>query len=155
VRHRAVPDHGFVSPSDFARRQKIIPIAPSALDSQAKAQLAARAALDKQAEDVVVIDLRQLSSVADFFVICTAGSARQTDAILQHVEAALAELRSSVLHTEGANRPVGPPRSSNQETQWVLLDCGDLVVHIFDRTTREFYRLEDLWADAPRVPVPG
>lgn len=102
----------------------------------------------------MILDLRTLSSVADFFVMCTAGSPPQMEAILRQVEAALAEHGSMVLHTEGAARSPGSSRVPGHDSQWVLIDCGALVVHVFDRATREFYRLEDLWADAPRLPLP-
>lgn len=121
-------------------------------DSQAAALLAARAALDKHAEGVVVMDLRTLSSITDFFVICTAESSRQLSALKDHIEAVLHQHGTSVWHTEGTAVPSGvsplmPP------SQWVLMDCGDVVVHLFDPHGRNFYRLEELWADAPRVPL--
>ena len=109
--------------------------------------------MDKHAEDVVVLDIRTLSLVADFFVVCTAGSFPQMDAILEQVEASLGQHGTTVFHTEGAARPGSSSRSSGHDSQWVLMDCGDVVVHVFDRATRDFYRLEDLWADAPRVAV--
>jgi ribosome-associated protein len=119
--------------------------------SLANAQCAARAALDKQAEDVVILDLRTLSSVTDFFVIGTAGSSRQLEALAEHVEAMLERREAPVRHSEGRSsaRPGGP-----DDLQWVLLDCGDVVVHLLDQRARSFYRLEDLWADAPRIPLP-
>ena len=115
--------------------------------------IAARAALDKQAEDVLVMDLRSLSSISDFFVVCTAGSARQLEALKEHIEAVLTERGCPVRHTEGASSPAAPGRSANHDLQWVLMDCGDIVVHLMDQPTRSFYRLEDLWADAPHTPM--
>ena len=115
------------------------------LDSQAKALLAAQAALEKHAEDVVVLDVRALSTVTDFFVICTAGSGRQIAALKDHIESTLQQQGASIWHTEGAMMETNEP-------QWVLMDCGDLVVHLLDQQARVFYRLEDLWADAPRYP---
>lgn len=122
------------------------------LDQQAKALLAARVALEKQAEHVVVMDVRTLSNVTDFFVVCTAGSARQLSALKEHIEAALAQHGCRVWHTEGVAGTGGqgmPPGEPN----WVLMDCGDLVVHLLDQPARAFYRLEELWADAPRIAV--
>lgn len=113
--------------------------------------IAARATLEKQAEDVVVLDLRPLSAVTDFFVICTTGSARQADAVREHLEATLSQHGASVGHTEGRPGPVGP---GNSGLQWVLLDCGDVVVHLLDQRSRDFYRLERLWGDAPQLPLP-
>lgn len=123
------------------------------IDSQAKAFLAARAALDKHAEDVVVMDLRGLSTVADFFVVCTAGSSPQISALRDHIDATLAQYQCPVHHTEGvlSSGAAGPV---TREFQWMLMDCGDLVVHLLNQPARDFYRLEDLWADAPRVPLP-
>ena len=123
-----------------------------AIDSQAKALLAAHAALDKQAEDVVVVDLRSLSSVTDFFVICTAGSDRQITALKDHIDAVLSQRGYSVWHTEG-EAATGPARGLTHEAQWVLLDYGDVVMHLMDQQARAFYQLEQLWADAPRVPL--
>ena len=119
------------------------------IDSRAKALLAARAALDKQAEGVVVIDLRSLSTVTDFFVICTAGSARQITALRDHIETVLDQQGCPVWHTEGEASSRGPMH----ESQWVLMDCGEIVVHLQDQQARSFYLLEQLWADAPRVPL--
>ena len=131
---------------------------------------AARAALEKQAEGVVVMDLRVLSTVTDFFVVCTAGSARQITALKDHIETALEQEGCSVWHTEGtASFAVGSGRSSERSRrasaltsggftdapQWVLMDCGDVVVHLLDQRARAFYRLEELWADAPRLSLGG
>ena len=118
-----------------------------ASESHTNACLAARAALEKQAEEVVVLDLRSLSTVTDFFVIGTAGSSRQLDALREHIEAAVARRGRRVGHVEGAG-------TMPEALQWLLMDFGDFVVHLFDPRARSFYRLEDLWADAPRVPEP-
>ena len=128
--------------------------AGSAIDSQAKALLAARAALAKLAEDVVVMDLRAVSTLTDFFILCTAGSERQLDALKDHIEGELARHGCPVRHIEGAASPGGPPRASERDLRWILMDCGDIIVHLLDQPTRAFYRLEDLWADAPRLPLP-
>ena len=125
-----------------------------AIDSQAKALLAAQAALDKHAEDVVVMDLRGLSTVADFFIVCTAGSGPQISALQDHIDATLTQQQCPVAHTEGTLSS-GTTSAVTRELQWVLMDCGEIVVHLFNRQARDFYRLEDLWADAPRVPLPA
>ena len=125
---------------------------PAGRDSRTNALAAARAALDKQAENVVILDLRPVSTIADFFLVCTADNARQLDALKDHIEAALAKLGKRVQHTEGS-AAAAATGSGPFESRWMLIDCGDLVVHLFDRHAREFYRLEDLWADAPRVPI--
>ena len=117
--------------------------------------MAARAAFDKQAEDVLILDLRTLSSLTEFFVICTGGSHRQIEALAEHIETALARQGCLVRHTEGlASLASGESVSGmTHPPQWVLMDCGEIVVHLLDQPTRAFYRLEDLWADAPRVAV--
>ena len=115
--------------------------------------MAARAALEKHAEGVVVMDLRSLSSVTDFFVICTADSAPQMTAIKDYIEAILSRRGAAVWHTEGTPSTTKASGRLSHELGWVLLDCGEIVVHLFGQQARTFYRLEDLWADAPRVPV--
>ena len=133
------------------------------------------------------MDLRGLSSVCDFFLMCTAASQRQLRAISEHIEGELRRHGHRVLHTEGLVPPVAPPpqadvparqvmqgtrgssRPVNPEVRnafprsatgqiddgfsWVLMDCGDLVVHLFSSSAREFYQLERLWGDATRIPV--
>ena len=112
----------------------------------------------------MVVDLRSLSSVTDFFVICTAGSGRQITALKDHIDAVLSQRGYRVWHTEG-EAAAGPARGFTpyhggsrgtgftHETQWVLLDYGDVVMHLMDQQARAFYQLEQLWADAPRVPL--
>ena len=111
-------------------------------DSLKSAKLAAAAALDKKAEDIAVIDLRELSSYTDFLVICSGSSDRQLDAVADGVEKAMREGGHRVVGTEGEG-----------SGRWVLLDFGDVVVHVFHQEERGFYDLEGLWADAPRVEV--
>ena len=115
--------------------------------------MAARAALEKHAEGVVVMDLRSLSTVTDFFVICTADSAPQMTAIKDHIETVLSRHGAAIWHTEGTPSAMKASSGLSQELRWVLLDCGEVVVHLFDQHARTFYRLEDLWADVPRVSV--
>ena len=122
------------------------------IHSEAKALAVAHAALEKQAEQVVVVDLRSLSSVTDFFVICTAGSSRQIDALKDHIEAVLSSQGWPVWHIEG-DAAAAPSRGFTHEPQWVLMDYGDIVVHLMDQQARSFYQLEQLWGDAPRVPL--
>lgn len=131
----------------------------------------ARAALEKHGEDIIVMDVRSLSSVADFFVICTAFSARQVAALKEHIERALAQNGCTVWHAEGmevlsgpargaqisSRKHSSPPDHSSETGQmdlvWVLMDCGDVVIHLQDPAARSCYQLERLWADAPRVPI--
>lgn len=98
------------------------------------------AASDKKASDVVLLDIHELSVIADYFVICTGSNPRQIAAIASGIEDKLAEAR---VPTRG--------REGNADTGWVLIDCGDVIVHVFGPMEREFYRLERLWSGAPTV----
>lgn len=112
-------------------------------DGRQKALLCTRAALDRKAVDLVVVDVGALTSIADYLVICTGRSDRQVQSIAQAVEDALAERGMRPISIEGLRRG-----------QWVLLDYGDVIVHVFYQPVREFYDLERLWEHAPRVPLP-
>ena len=115
---------------------------------------AAKAALDKHAEDVLVMDLRELSTMADFFVVATAASRPQLLAITEQIEQTLKRLRERAGHIEGKlTRDSAREATSGEPLFWVLVDCGDVVVHLFNPPARAFYQLERLWADAPRIPV--
>ena len=116
----------------------------TSLDSQELAVIAGRAASDKKAEDIVAIDVAELLVVTDYFVICTGRNDRQVRTIADEVEEQMRVL--------GGVKPIG--REGVAEARWVLLDFGDLVVHVFQPEEREFYRLERLWGDAPRVELP-
>jgi ribosome-associated protein len=106
------------------------------------AELAARIADDNRAKDIKILDLRGLTSVFDFFVLATGGSVRQLHAIADEIEAAAREtLNDRKLGLEGYS-----------QGGWVLIDFGDVVVHLFDAAAREYYALEDLWGQAPVVP---
>jgi ribosome-associated protein len=103
------------------------------------------AAVDKKAEDVLVLDLRGLCDFTDYFVICHGSNSRQVLAISEAIEDRLrAEDRLKPKHVEG--RRVG---------DWVLMDFIDIVVHVFQDERREFFGLERLWGDAKRVAIPG
>lgn len=106
------------------------------------ARLAALAALDKKAEDLVVLDVRGLSSYTDFFVIMSGRSTRHVQGLAQAVDVALRHKNVKDGNTEGLN-----------EGHWVLLDYNDVVVHIFYSEDRGFYDIEGLWHDAPRVDL--
>ncbi len=96
-----------------------------------------------KAEEVVILDLRRLSFSFDFFVICTGSSDRRIRAIAEGIEEKLSSLGERPGHLEG-----------RQEGSWLLLDYGSLVAHIFATEIRDFYGLERLWADAPRLRIP-
>ncbi len=110
----------------------------SRLDSTQLAKIIADVAIDKKASDVVTLDIREQSVIADYFVICTGNNPRQIQAIAGAVEDALADLNKTTRGFEGA-----------ADTGWMLLDCIDVIVHIFGPMEREFYRLERLWSHAP------
>jgi ribosome-associated protein len=99
---------------------------------------AARAAADKQAERVVVMDVRDLIVITDYFVVASGSSERQVRTIVEGVETALRDLGMKPVRREG-----------EQERRWVLLDFVDIVVHVFAPEERDFYDLERLWRDAP------
>ena len=100
-------------------------------------ELVAAAASDKKAQDIVIMDLRGISSVTDYFVICSANSNKQVQAIADHVEEKLAEQGEKSLRREGY-----------REAQWVLLDFGACIAHVFVEQDRRFYDLERLWSEA-------
>jgi ribosome-associated protein len=110
------------------------------LDSTELAKIIAEVAADKKASDVVVLDIRELSVLADYFVICTGANARQIQAIADAVEEKLSDLKTPTRAFEG---------SAN--SGWMLLDCGDIILHIFGPMERDFYRLERLWSDTPTL----
>ncbi|MCM1566564.1 MAG: ribosome silencing factor [Dehalobacter sp. 4CP] len=95
---------------------------------------------DKRGGNILTLDLKGISVIADYFMIATANSTTQTKAITEYLAEKLPEIGISVLRIEGL-----------PEAQWVLIDCGDLVIHIMTPDTREFYSLERLWADAREV----
>ena len=120
--------------------------------SQALAALAAEAASSKQAEELLILDVRQHSSVTDFFVIGTAASRRQMAAIVERIEEEVEQAGRSVWHVEGLEESRSSRRRPTPEDDaaWVLVDCGDVVIHLFSPSARQLYQLERLWADAPR-----
>jgi len=108
------------------------------VDLPAEVVAAARAADGKGAADVVVLEVGPLSAVASYFVICSAATDRQVRAIADAVEAAVADV--------GGQRPIGV--EGRDTLEWVLLNYGDVLVHIFRHESRTFYDLERLWGDA-------
>lgn len=113
-------------------------------NSKEKAFLCARAALDHKAIDLVILDVKNLSSFTDYFVISSGNSDRQVQAIASHIEEKLEKQGLRPLGIEG-----------KREGRWILLDYGDIVIHVFYHPIREFYDLERLWSDAPKVDLPS
>ncbi len=108
---------------------------------QRRVRIAVAAALDKKAFELDVLAVGNLTSIADYFILCSAGSERQTQSIADNVvEKLRAEAHTKPLLVEGAT----PGR-------WILIDFGDFIVHVFTEETRRFYGLERLWGDAPNV----
>jgi ribosome-associated protein len=104
---------------------------------------AARTAENNRGRDVVVLDLGDLTSMCDYFVVATGTSRRQLHAISEEID--------DVLQREFHDQRLGI--EGYAESRWILLDYGDVVVHLFDAETREFYALEQLWAGCRRVPL--
>jgi ribosome-associated protein len=104
------------------------------------ASLAARAATSKQAEDVIVLDVRELITITDYFVICSGSSDRQVKTIAEAVSKELKDRGTKPVRIEG-----------EAGARWILLDFVDFVVHVFHHEERDYYRLERLWTDAPPV----
>jgi ribosome-associated protein len=110
--------------------------------SKELAKLCARAAIEKKAEDPIILDVRKLCSFTDFFVILSGRSTRHVQGLAETIEEELRSKRLSTTKAEGLN-----------EGTWVLLDYNDIVVHIFYSETRKFYDIEGLWHDAPRISL--
>ena len=110
------------------------------LDPGQLAKAAVDVASDKKASDVILLDIRNVSIIADYFVICSGQNTRQIQAIADAIDEELGEQGANVLHREG-----------RAETGWLLLDFGDVIVHIFGPKEREYYRSERLWSEAKTV----
>ena len=108
------------------------------MNSKELANAVAAAAADKKARDILLLNMQGLSPVTDYFMICSANSATQVRAIADNIEDKLAEKGTLPAHKEGYT-----------EGNWILMDYGDCVAHIFRESERNFYTLEQLWADAP------
>lgn len=106
------------------------------------ARLIVELAEEKKASNIVLLDIRNVSILADYFVICSGNSERQVKAIASDIEDKLEEYDTHIFHREGLD-----------QGRWVLLDYGDVIVHIFTTTERDYYRLERLWAGAQTVLV--
>ena len=108
------------------------------METKEIAQKIAAAANDKKAKDTLLLNMEGLSPVTDFYVVCSAGNSTLVKAIADNIEDKLAEAGVHPTHKEGY-----------ADARWVLLDYGDVVAHVFLEEERDFYNLEQLWADAP------
>lgn len=112
------------------------------LSPQEVVNIAVQAAEDKKAWDVTVLDIREISIIADYFVICSGRSSTHVQAVAENIQEKLEEKGTPALRREGF-----------REGGWVLLDYGDVVVHVFQEAERQFYNLERLWGDARVVGI--
>jgi ribosome-associated protein len=110
------------------------------LDSAQFAKAAVDSASDKKASDIILLDIRDVTTIADYFVICSGNNPRQIQAIADTIDEELGKQGARLLHREG-----------HAESGWMLLDFGDVIVHIFGSKEREYYRLERLWNEAKTV----
>jgi ribosome-associated protein len=113
------------------------------IESKEKAIALARAAWEKKAQDTVLIEMKALTDITDYFIICSANSDRGVKTIVDNIEKKLKELGEKAIGIEGY-----------PECNWVLIDTIDVVIHVFYEPTRRFYDLEGLWIDAPRIKLP-
>jgi len=111
-------------------------------DTRKTVLLCTNAALKKKATDLVILKVQELSSFTDYFVICSGSSDRQVQAIADSIQTDLKKSGQLPLGVEGG-----------RSGKWVLMDFGDVVVHVFYEATREFYDIERLWADAPSMII--
>ena len=112
--------------------------------AERKVRRAARAALDKRATDLVVLDVQGLSSVTDYFLVCSGKSTTHMETITDAIRQELKSDGARPLHVEGV-----------AASGWILLDYGDVLMHVFLEETRAYYALERLWGDAPAVSLDG
>ena len=109
------------------------------IDSKKKISLICDAAEQRKAEDILVMEMKEKSSIGDYFIVMSAPSTVRVKAIVDHIEDTMEKHGLCALHKEGG-----------AEGHWVLMDYGDIVTHVFYHETRKFYSLETLWGDAPR-----
>ena len=112
------------------------------MNSEQLSQFVAELTLEKKAEQVIIMDLREITSITDYFVICSGDSEVQVKAICDHITEQLEQKDIKIWHVEGC-----------QALNWVLMDLVDVVIHIFKHEVREYYALERLWGDAKITKV--
>lgn len=107
-------------------------------------EIVCAAADDKKAWDITVLDIKESSLMADYFVICSARNNRQTQSIADNIEEQMEQKGYPIPHVEGY-----------REGKWILIDAGEVIAHVFVEQERQYYDLENLWADAPRIDYEG
>ncbi|MBW1605689.1 ribosome silencing factor [Lactobacillus sp. Sy-1] len=112
------------------------------MDSKEKVEVVVKAADDKRAHDIVALNVEQISLMADYFVIMDASSSRQVKAIAEAVVDESEKAGINIKQVEGKN-----------ESNWILIDLGDVIVHVFQKEQREFYDIEKLWSDAAELDI--
>lgn len=112
------------------------------MNNKETVQLIAEACDDKRAENIIALDMNQVSLVADYFLICHGNTERQVQSIARGIKEKMEENNISVRRMEGF-----------EQARWVLIDVGDIVCHVFHKDERSYYNLERLWGDAAEVPL--
>lgn len=112
------------------------------IDSKQILEIAVRASDSKHAEDIMALDVQEISLLADYFVICSGNSDRQINAIVEDIVEQEQKAQVEIKRVEGKDGG-----------KWVLIDLGDVIVHVFNNSERSFYNLEKLWSDAPLVDI--
>ncbi|WP_407269612.1 ribosome silencing factor [Radiobacillus sp. PE A8.2] len=110
------------------------------MESKALAELAAKACDDKRATDIILLDMKDVSLIADYFLICEGSNERQVQAIAEEIK-----------HQAEANEVFVRRLEGYEQSRWILVDLGDVVCHVFHKEERAYYNLERLWGDAPIV----
>jgi ribosome-associated protein len=118
-------------------------VEPTSHPGLRRARIAARVAAENRGRDIVILDLRELTSMFDFFVLVSGASRRQLHAVSEEID--------RVMEEELGDRRMGI--EGYEESRWILLDYGDVVIHMFEPETRAYYALEELWGQAKRVPL--
>lgn len=126
------------------RKNRKPPARPRPWPALKTVRIARAAAEEKKAEAIVALDMRAISSLADVFFICTAQNERQAEAIVSAIRDGLKAAGIPIRATEGL-----------PEGRWVVMDCGDVLIHVFLPAVRAFYSLETLWGDAPKISSAG
>jgi ribosome-associated protein len=112
------------------------------MNSQELLEITVKAADDKRAEDILALNMKGISLIADYFIICHGNSDKQVQAIAREMKEKALENNFDVKRIEGFD-----------EAKWILIDLGDVVAHVFHRDERSYYKLERLWGDAPLVDI--